>query len=62
MFIILIATKVPLVSPASSFKIALANFLSDSDLDKITDDLERQATVGIIHNCSFSPVSECTVV
>ena len=24
-----------------------------SDLDSIQDDLEREATVGIIHNCSF---------
>jgi Beige/BEACH domain len=24
-----------------------------SDLDKITDDLEREATVGIIHNCGL---------
>ena len=23
------------------------------DLDSIQDDLEREATVGIIHNCSF---------
>lgn len=23
------------------------------DLDTITDDLEREATVGIIHNCEF---------
>ena len=27
-----------------------------SDLDSIQDDLEREATVGIIHNCSFSLV------
>lgn len=25
------------------------------DLDAITDEVERKATVGIIHNCTFSP-------
>ena len=24
-----------------------------SDLDSITDELEREATVGIIHNCAY---------
>lgn len=25
----------------------------DTDLDKITDPLEREATIGIIHNCDY---------
>jgi Beige/BEACH domain len=30
------------------------------DLDKITDELEREATVGIIHNCQqFPSLLEC---
>ena len=30
-----------------------ANLICVEDLDKITDDLEREASIGIIHNCKY---------
>ena len=34
-------------------RLLLLPLIRISDLDSIQDDLEREATVGIIHNCSF---------
>lgn len=45
-----LVTKVLLVSLFSNPK-PLALLKDGVDLDAITDDLEREATIGIIHNC-----------